>query len=91
MESLAQHYEEKFSLIRQMTELARDTPEEVERVLMEILEERNVMLSSLEALKEEVKSWRNQLATVHRSILLLFLSLFFSPFSNKNVNGEIGF
>lgn len=66
MESLAQHYEEKFSLIRQMTELARDTPEEVERVLMEILEERNVMLSSLEALKEEVKSWRNQLATVHR-------------------------
>ena len=87
MESLAQHYEEKFSLIRQMTELARDTPEEVERVLMEILEERNVMLSSLEALKEEVKSWRNQLATVHRSILLSFLS----PFSNKNVNDEIGF
>ena len=91
MESLAQHYEEKFSLIRQMTELARDTPEEVERVLMEILEERNVMLSSLEALKEEVKSWRNQLATVHRSILLSFLSRFFSHFSNKNVNDEIGF
>ena len=80
MESLAQHYEEKFSLIRQMTELARDTPEEVERVLMEILEERNVMLSSLEALKEEVKSLRNQLAIVHRSISLSFLSLDFLSF-----------
>ena len=68
MEILAQHYEEKFSLIRQMTELARDTPEEVKRVLVEILEERNVMMSSLEALKEEVKNWRNQLAIVHRSV-----------------------
>ena len=70
MESLAQYYEEKFSLIRQMTELARDTPEEVERVQLEILEERNVMMSSLEALKEEVKCWRQQLATVRRSISL---------------------
>ena len=70
MESLAQHYEEKFSLIRQMTELARDTPEEVERVQLEILEERNLMMSSLEALKEEVKYWRQQLATVRRSISL---------------------
>ena len=68
MDSLAQHYEDKFSLIRQMTELARDTPEEVKRVLVEILEERNVMMSSLEALKEEVKNWRNQLAIVHRSV-----------------------
>ena len=69
MDSLALHYEEKFSLIRQMTELARDTPEEVKRVLVEILEERNVMMTSLEALKEEVKNWRHQLAIVHRSIL----------------------
>ena len=66
MDCLAQHYEEKFSLIRQMTELARDTPEEVKRVLVEILEERNVMMSTLEALKEEVKNWRHQLAVVHR-------------------------
>ena len=66
MESLAQYYEEKFSLIRQMTELARDTPEEVERVQLEILEERNVMMSTLETLKEEVKTWRNQLAVVQR-------------------------
>ena len=73
MDSLALHYEEKFSLIRQMTELARDTPEEVKRVLVEILEERNVMMTSLEALKEEVKNWRHQLAIVHRSI-------FFSEF-----------
>ena len=69
MDSLALHYEEKFSLIRQMTELARDTPEEVKRVLVEILEERNVMMTSLEALKEEVVNWRHQLAIVHRSIL----------------------
>ena len=66
MDCLAQHYEEKFSLIRQMTELARDTPEEVKRVLMEILEERNVMMSTLEALKGEVKNWRHQLAVVQR-------------------------
>ena len=66
MDSLAQHYEKKFSLIRQMTELARDTPGEVERVLVEILEERNVMMSTLEALKGEVKNWRHQLAVVHR-------------------------
>ena len=72
MDSLALHYEDKFSLIRQMTELARDTPEEVKRVLVEILEERNVMLSSLEALKSEVKNWRHQLAVVHRSIFFTF-------------------
>ena len=72
MDSLALHYEDKFSLIRQMTELARDTPEEVKRVLVEILEERNVMLSSLEALKSEVKNWRHQLAVVHRSIFSHF-------------------
>ena len=66
MDSLTQYYEEKFSLIRQMTELARDTPDEVKRVLLEILEERNVMMSTLETLKEEVKSWRNQLAVVQR-------------------------
>ena len=66
MDSLTQHYEEKFSLIRQMTELARDTPDEVKRVLLEILEERNVMMSTLETLKEEVKTWRNQLAVVQR-------------------------
>ena len=79
MDSLTQHYEEKFSLIRQMTELARDTPEEVERVLMEILEERNVMLSSLEALKEEVKNWRHQLAIVHRFLnYIYFLRSFLS-------------
>ena len=70
MDSLAQHYEEKFSLIRQMTELARDTPEEVKRVLVEILEERNLMLISLETLKQDVENWRHQLAIVHRSILL---------------------
>lgn len=66
MDSLTQYYEEKFSLIRQMTELARDTPDEVKRVLLEILEERNVMMSTLETLKEEVKTWRNQLAVVQR-------------------------
>ena len=66
MDSLTQHYEEKFSLIRQMTELARDTPDEVKRGLLEILEERNVMMSTLETLKEEVKTWRNQLAVVQR-------------------------
>ena len=74
MDSLALHYEEKFSLIRQMTELARDTPQEVKRVLVEILEERNVMMTSLEALKEEVKNWRHQLAIVHRLIFKSFLS-----------------
>ena len=66
MDSLTQYYEEKFSLIRQMTELARDTPDEVKRGLLEILEERNVMMSTLETLKEEVKTWRNQLAVVQR-------------------------
>ena len=70
MDRLAQHYEEKFSLIRQMTELARDRPEEVKRVLVEILEERNLMLISLETLKQDVQNWRHQLAIVHRSILL---------------------
>ena len=70
MDRLAQHYEEKFSLIRQMTELARDRPEEVKRVLVEILEERNLMLISLETLKQDVENWRHQLAIVHRSILL---------------------
>ena len=70
MDRLAQHYEEKFSLIRQMTELARDRPEEVKRVLVEILEERNLMLISLETLKQDVTNWRHQLAIVHRSILL---------------------
>ena len=87
MDSLAQHYEEKFSLIRQMTELARDTPEEVKRVLVEILEERNVMLSSLEALKSEVKNWRQQLAVVHRSIFSHFLRISHCSFQTKIIRG----
>ena len=66
MEALSQHYEEKFSLIRKMTELARDTPEEVQRVLVEILQERRDMLTTLEAIKVDVKQWRNQLALVQR-------------------------
>ena len=66
MEALTQYYEEKFSLVRQMTELARDTPEERRRVLVEVLQERSAMLESLEAMKEEVKIWRQQLATVRR-------------------------
>ena len=66
MEALTQYYEEKFSLVRQMTELARDTPEERRRVLVEVLQERSAMLESLEAMREEVKIWRQQLATVRR-------------------------
>ena len=66
MEALTQYYEEKFSLVRQMTELARDTPEERRRVLVEVLQERSAMLESLEAMKEEMKIWRQQLATVRR-------------------------
>ena len=66
MEALTQYYEEKFSLVRQMTELARDTPEERRRVLVEVLQERSAMLESLEAMREEVKTWRQQLATVRR-------------------------
>ena len=66
MEALTQYYEEKFSLVRQMTELARDTPEERRRVLVEVLQERSAMLESLEAMKEEMKIWGQQLATVRR-------------------------
>ena len=66
MEALTQYYEEKFSLIRQMTELARDTPEERRRVIIEILQERTDMLASLKAMREEVKNWREQLAMVQR-------------------------
>ena len=66
MEALSQYYEEKFSLIRKMTDLAKDTPDEVRRVLVEILEERTIMLSSLETMKTEVKRWRLQLANLQR-------------------------
>jgi len=57
MEGLRQHYEEKFSLIREMTELACDSPEEVKRLLLDILEERRDMLASLHSMKEEVNHW----------------------------------
>lgn len=72
MEGLRQHYEEKFSLIRKMTELACDSPEEVKRVLLDILEERRDMLASLQSMKEEVNHWRHQLAMVQRELNISF-------------------
>ena len=43
MELLSQYYEEKLKLVRDMNKLARDNPEEVEAVLLEVNNEKQLM------------------------------------------------
>ena len=66
MEALTQHYDEKLRLIRDMTELAQDKPSEVETVLLEINQERQLIRSELVKMKEGIAQWRLQLDTARK-------------------------
>ena len=61
MEALSQYYDEKLKLIRDMNELAQDRPEEVESVLLEVNQERQMMRSELIKMKESITQWRQEL------------------------------
>ena len=66
MELLSQYYEDKLTLVRQMNDLARDNPQEVENVLLEVNNERHFMKAELKRTKEEVSSWRMELDKAKR-------------------------
>ena len=61
MEALTQYYDEKLKLIRDMNELAQDRPEEVETVLLEVNQERQMMRTELIKMKESIIQWRQEL------------------------------
>ena len=66
MELLSQYYEEKLKLVRDMNKLARDNPEEVEAVLLEVNNEKQMMKNELNRLREEIKSWKDELEKARR-------------------------
>ena len=66
MELLSQYYEDKLTLVRQMNDLARDNPQEVENVLLEVNNERHFMKTELKRMKEEVSAWRMELDKAKR-------------------------
>ena len=61
MEALTQYYDEKLKLIRDMNELAQDRPEEVETVLLEVNQERQMMRTELIKMREGITQWRQDL------------------------------
>ena len=66
MELLSQYYEEKLKLVRDMNKLARDNPEEVEAVLLEVNNEKQMMKNELNRMREEIKSWKDELEKARR-------------------------
>ena len=66
MELLSQYYEEKLKLVRDMNKLARDNPEEVEAVLLEVNNEKQMMKNELNQMREEIKSWKDELEKARR-------------------------
>ena len=66
MELLSQYYEEKLKLVRDMNKLARDNPEEVEAVLLEVNNEKQLMKNELNRMREEMKSWKDELEKARR-------------------------
>ena len=66
MELLSQYYEDKLKLVRHMNDLARDNPQEVENVLLEVNNERHFMRTELKRMKEEVSAWRMELDKAKR-------------------------
>ena len=66
MELLSQYYEEKLKLVRDMNKLARDNPEEVEAVLLEVNNEKQMMKNELNRMREEIKSWKDELENARR-------------------------
>lgn len=61
MESLSEYYNAKLKLVRDLNELARDTPEELESVLLEVNNEKHMMREQIAKMKQEVSEWKLQL------------------------------
>ena len=51
----------KLKLVRDLNELARDTPEELESVLLEVNNEKHAMKEQIAKMKQEVSEWKIQL------------------------------
>ena len=68
MDILSEYYNGKLKLIQDMTDLASDSPGEVEAVLLEINSEKLIMLEEIRRMKEEIKNWRVELKKAVRYI-----------------------
>ena len=66
MELLSQYYDEKLKLVRDMNELARDNPEEVEAILLEVNNEKQFMKNELKRMKEEIALGKEELEKARR-------------------------
>ena len=58
---MSEYYNSKLKLVRDLNELARDTPEELESVLLEVNNEKIMMKEQLATMKQEVSDWKYQL------------------------------
>jgi len=61
MEILSEFYNSKLKLIQDITELASDSPEEVEAVILDINSDKLMMLEQIKRMKEEIAHWRIEL------------------------------
>ena len=68
MEELSTHYNDKLKIVNRLNELARDTPEELESVLLDVNNEKLEMKTRLEQMRAEVAEWKHQLVKAQRFV-----------------------
>ena len=66
MELLSQYYDDKLKLVRDMNELARDNPEDVEAILLEVNNEKQFMMNELKRMREEIRLGKEELEKARR-------------------------
>ena len=66
MELLSQYYDDKLKLVRDMNELARDNPEDVEAILLEVNNEKQFMKNELKRMREEIRLGKEELEKARR-------------------------